>query len=594
MSGFSGIINLDGAPAEPHQLGNMIALAARHGNGDPIVRSDGCIALSVVPLGGTGYADPGQASLTLDGVHWITGDVRLDDRERLLERLAARGQPTHATESDLSLVLQAFGTWGKECVHYLEGDFAFVGWSVQSRSALCARSPFGIKPLYYSLHGKQLLFANDIGALRKTASVSEELNDSAIADFLAFGHNYDERTTTFRDIQRVPPGHCITLDASARPRFRRFEKAIPAKPIRYKRDEEYADHFQEVFGSAVADRARAPKASFELSGGLDSTSVAAQAMQLNAGTVEFALGLTTVYSDIDPNDREAWFAGKVAGKYGMSHVCIQAGKAEDLFAYCNTAEPYDWPFAATTLRFRKHAREHANRLLSGQGGDPLFEGSGNALLDSYRELPLPAFSLRLVQAAIRRRSVRGLGLRTLVDNLKEPQIPPRLPNWLNTDAVKAAGSLDRWQAAWQVTPVHGKTRLADHVLQQMNHPFWTHLFENYYHDLLFGIDCRHPFFDFRVLRFLLAIPQSQKEDKRLLRNAMAGALPGEILDRPKAVMMTDLVRESLHHVIPSDPEILRGISGLRWIEPDAYRSALQRYVDADTEGANMQLSLIHI
>ena len=111
------------------------------------------------------------------------------------------------------MILHAYATWREECVDHLRGDFAFALWDARERKLFCARDHFGIKPFFYSAIERQFLFSNTLNCLRAHPDVSDELNEAAIGDFLLFGLNCEIATTTFRDIQRLPPAHFMVVTA---------------------------------------------------------------------------------------------------------------------------------------------------------------------------------------------------------------------------------------------------------------------------------------------------------------------------------------------------------------------------------------------
>ena len=106
--------------------------------------------------------------------------------------------------------------------------------------------------------------------------MSSDLNDAAIGDFLLFGLNCDVATTTFRDIRRLPPSHCMTVSSEGL-RIQRYWSAPTEGRIRYQRTEDYVEHFQILMQAAVSDRMAADRTGILLSGGLDSGTVAATA-----------------------------------------------------------------------------------------------------------------------------------------------------------------------------------------------------------------------------------------------------------------------------------------------------------------------------
>ena len=141
------------------------------------------------------------------------------------------------------------------------------------------RDHLGVKPLYYTRIGESLIFSNTLNCVRLHPGVSDKLNELAIADFLLFEENRDAFTTCFADVGRLPPAHALTC-SDRTVRVDRYWTLPAHGKIRYRRPEEYADHLKELLRYAVADRLRTNCVGVFMSGGLDSSSVAAVARSL--------------------------------------------------------------------------------------------------------------------------------------------------------------------------------------------------------------------------------------------------------------------------------------------------------------------------
>jgi len=217
---------------------------------------------------------------SLDGQVWITADARVDDRENLVEKLASKGQEVVSAAPDAELILRAYYAWGEHCVEYLLGDFAFAIWDRHLRRVFCARDHLGIRPFYYFQSGKTFVFSNTLNCVRRHPDVSSKLSDLAVADFLLFALNQDSATTTFSDIQRVAPAHSLTVSKD-RCVSRRYWSMPIDEPVYYRRNSDYVDQFSELLRLAIRDRTRTPWMGVLMSGGLDSSALAATACQLS-------------------------------------------------------------------------------------------------------------------------------------------------------------------------------------------------------------------------------------------------------------------------------------------------------------------------
>jgi asparagine synthase (glutamine-hydrolysing) len=546
MSGFAGIIHLDKKPVDPTLVEKLARRTERHGGDAFSVHCDRNFGLGHSLLRTSKESANETQPFSLDGNVWITGDVRIDAREELIDELNKRGEKGHAAQPDIELVAHAYRAWGEECPHHLLGDFAFAAWDQRRQRLFCARDSFGIKPLYYARLGPLFVFSNDIASILDHPAFADELNESAIVDYLAFGYNLDEKTTCFAKVQRLPPSHVLTLRADSTPRFTRYTRLVFDQRIKYRQEEEYAEQFLDLFKQAVKDRLRTDTPAFELSGGMDSTSVAAIAAELNRDNPGFSgKAITTDSSKMDSLDEEANHARIVAERAGLDHDTVDAGLESDFYTFLDTAQPYAWPFAATTLRFARIVRQHGCVMLTGQGADPVLRGSGSTLLDAWRSLSPGRFLLRLAGNMIQSKTLRGHGLRPAFQREKPRISLPDLPGWLDQTALQRNGSIDRWKQLFYSPRRYPAGCQSELAYDELRMPFWSHLFESYYHDLLCGIDCRHPFLDIRLINYLFAIPPELKQNKRLLRQAMKDLLPDSVLSREKAVVLGDIVQIQL-------------------------------------------------
>ena len=249
---------------------------------------------------------------SLDGQVWITADARIDGRADLIKQLAARGCAVPKNSPDVELILHAYQVWGEDCLSHLLGDFAFAIWDGPRRRLLCARDHLGVKPFYYADTGRTLVFSNTLNCVRQHPDVSDRLNDLAIADFLLFDFNQDPATTSFADIRRLPPAHYLTWEDDGL-KVRRYWTLPKKGPVRYPRQRDYVEHFKELLGEAVSDRLRTDQVGMMMSGGLDSSLVAASAKRILAQkAAPFDLRAhTCVYDHLIP-DTERYYAGLTA------------------------------------------------------------------------------------------------------------------------------------------------------------------------------------------------------------------------------------------------------------------------------------------
>ncbi|MGC2706420.1 MAG: asparagine synthase-related protein, partial [Candidatus Acidiferrales bacterium] len=309
MSGIVGMYDRSGAPADRTLLQALAHFLSYCGPDAREIWSHGPVGLGHTMLRTTRESRVERQPASLSGRFWITADARIDCREELKSKLVEleSGKVPEPTGTDSDLILRSYAAWGSDCVQHLRGDFAFAIWDAERKLLFCARDHFGIKPLYYSELGELFFFSNVLDCVRQHPDVSEELNDAAIGDFLLFGLNCDAATTTFRDIRRLPPGHSMTVSSEGL-RIRRYWSAPTEGRIRYRRAEDYVEHFQILLQAAVSDRMAGDRTGILLSGGLDSGAIAATARELSRvqGGTDDLRAYTVVYESLFPVEEGAY------------------------------------------------------------------------------------------------------------------------------------------------------------------------------------------------------------------------------------------------------------------------------------------------
>ncbi len=549
MSGFAAAINLDGAPIADGLLDEMAAFLAFRGPDARQIHAalDGGLVHTLLAI--PGESDGDDQPFTLDGCRWIAGDIRLYARDALASAIAARDPRGCTSEApDIELLARAYAVWGEDCVMHLLGDFSFVVWDAPRRTLFAARDHLGVKPCFYARLGHSVIVSNTLDCIRIDPRVSRELHEPAVADFLLFGVNRDRRTTIFRDIQRLPPAHRITWSTEG-VRQTRYWTLPVEPPLHLARAGDYVDRFAAFLETAVRDRVRTRSVSVLLSGGLDSSTLTATAHRvLRAGSQPFFLqAITSVYDRLIPHhDRK--YADLVAAflqipiRYDVRDD--ETSMAEWQEVDVHTPEPVANPpgFVAGVASLKRLAPP-TRVLLYGEGPD-------DALRYEWRPY--------LAYLVSKRRP--GLLVRAAWQNLSmHPRLPlwssirqiagarrtrqrwtPTFPDWLNPDFVARCGCLERWAAAMQPAaasdhPIRPRAYDDMHAIQ------WQALFDDC--DMLAanaGAEYRHPFVDVRLLQYLLRLPATPWcRNKHVIRRAMAGSLPREVVWRKKSPLSRD-------------------------------------------------------
>ena len=505
--------------------------------------------------------DPDRQPTGLDeslGGCRIAGSIRLDARDDLR---AALGLADNSI-GDAMLCLHAWRRWGDGFVERLGGDFAFALWDDSRRRLLLVRDQLGIRSLFYARIGATWVVSDSLDWLAARPSLDRRLDETWIGDFLATGHSLDPWRTIYAAVKRLPPGHCAALTRDGET-VRRYWQLTVNEPLFLRDGRAYGERLRALTKTAIRDRAPAGRLGISMSGGLDSTTLAALSVEAlgDAGRVTARCAhFETLMADDEPR-----FAGLVAESLGIALGFDKADAAYDpqwRERGIRTAEP-------TPAIVNAHREQALARSMAAEASVWFFgEGPDNALVferEAYLGWLLRTGRWVRAASALCRYVGLKLGEREQRQQPSLSSLPAssEFPAWLRPDFIERAGLRERLQA-FQSPPPH------DHpwhprALGSFGTPAWQSLLANLEADRAHGLDWRHPYLDLRVLQFLLSVPPVPWARRKLvLREAMRGRLPAEVLARRK----TPLAANTLH----------RAVSGVD-LPPLAASAALEPWLD---------------
>jgi asparagine synthase (glutamine-hydrolysing) len=528
----------------------MCNVITHRGPDDEGFHIEGGLAIGMRRLSIIDVASGRQPISNEDGTVWIVFNGEIYNFAGLRAELIARGH-IFQTRTDTETIVHLYEDEGERCVERLRGMFAFAIFDRREQKLFIARDRVGKKPLHYTVVGDTLVFGSEIKSLLQHPEVEREPNLEAISDYLSFGYVPDP-ATAFRGIDKLPPGHTLTFrdgDVSLR-RYWDFEYGRaarePARPESY-----YVERLRELIAESVRLRlvSDVPLGAF-LSGGIDSSAVVAvMAREIDQPVKTFSIGFSEASFD------ELHYA-RIAARHFKSehHEFVVTPEV------CRLVEEIVWfhdePFADMSCVpgyvVAKMAREFVKVALSGDGGDEVFAGYDRYAVDRGRErfeliprfirhrgmvplsraLPQSAYGKNfLFQIALdgdaryieylsffnedAKRELLSSGLRRAAAGrasasafqkiYAEPDTPERLERLLYLDS---------------------KTYLPGDILTKVDRMSMAH-----------SIETRAPLLDHKLIEFVETIPASLKlrgaTSKYILKRAVAGLVPDEIIRRPK-------------------------------------------------------------
>ena len=550
MSAICGILNLDGAPVDPDVLCRMAEAAAYRGPDGIRYWIDGPVGLAHLALNSTPESLRETQPLIADGGALVlVADARVDNRLELIRDLGDVLREKDPTDADL--ILATYRKWGVECPVRIIGDFAFALWDGRLRRLLCARDALGIKTVHHTRIGNVFCVASEAKQILQHPAVPSRLDEVAVADFLT-NNCYDEVRTMFLDVHKLPPAHRL-LAGPERISLERFWDIDPGARTTYRDDRDYVDHFMSLFQRAVEDRLRtaSPTIGILMSGGMDSTSVAAVARQhtMQRGFPKL-VAYTWAYQQLESCD-ERQYSGAVAEKLAIEIEYVDAERFLATDVLLESPPDLESPFTAEESRLRhvlNLLKERGGRvLLTGHGGDSMVQGSGYVYTDRFCRGDLGALTDLHRHARVRGESF----LRLLYLAIVRPLLPSRpmlalgrhtgrararmIPRWLSDDFVRRTGIVARLQDSRQPRGFRERARRSRceqvTALQSVGRAvYWLER-----QAAMGRIDVRHPFLDRRLAEYVVSIPPEQfirpGIGKVLLRRALFGMLPAAVLER---------------------------------------------------------------
>ena len=601
MSGIVAIFRFDGAPVDSGAVAAMTeAIGYRGPDGIAPWDGDGAAVVHLMLRTTAESLEEAQPLANEDASLVLVMDGWLANYDELRADLLARGAVLR-TRSDAELVLRAFEAWGEDCPRHIDGEYAFVVWDARRREALCVKDHAGMRPLHYHWDGRRLLVASDLAGVLAAGDFEPRPNPGMVVEHLA-NIWYSRNETLWEGVTRLLPAHTMRVGESG-PRLRRYWLPSPGAAIRYRDERDYQAHYREMLADVVrrASRTHLPLAC-DVSGGLDSSAIFAQAHRLQAeGRLRAPAlkGYTYDFGpDADPQVDELAYARAVARHLGVELREVAPFMPElDWFASRAKADrdmaPY--PNAAMAVNIGRALIADGCRVdLNGEGGDEFLaaypfnyaehiaERDWRSLGESWRE-DSAAFGSRRALAMVYRYGVGPLlpaGLRKLRRSATRP-LQSNHPGVMVLIDELAALLERRHKAAMRPSPFADLSPLARSVMSLVESGYTTYL-----HDFMarnsarLGYEPRSPMFDRKFIEFACAVPARQlrrgRRQKHLHVRSMAGILPDVVLDRttkalgnlPFAVQLDKLGEGVLTPLLQC---------GINWIDPDGLRELYRRY-----------------
>jgi asparagine synthase (glutamine-hydrolysing) len=489
-----------------------------------------------------------QPAFNEDGTIGVVLNGEIYNYRELRAGLARRGHQFRSN-SDTEVLPHLYEEYGNGFVSLLRGMFAIAIWDDRNKSLLLARDRAGEKPLFYAQATSGLVFASELKAVLVHPKARREIDAASLGLYLSLQY-VPGPTTILQGINKLPPGHLLVW-SRGRCAISQYWEIAESTPAHFRSWQGAVDELKSILHESVAAQsyAEVPVGAL-LSGGIDSAGIVAllSRQQLDAPLRTFTVGFEN--QGFDERER----ARVVAHALGTRHteLVVEAPDFEDLTRMVwHLDEPVADQAAIPTYLIARVASQHVKVVLTGEGADELFGGYPRyrwfrraARLDG-----LPKW-LRTAAAVSARHAASPLGFGNKADLLLAPRTAlerhlawigifgdAEINDLLVPDVAEVARhqALERFAslvegagesgAIEKVMYLDFKTWLVDDILTKADRM-----------SMAWSIEARAPYLDRRVVEFATSLPPDVRlrgKGKALLRAALAGMLPQEVLDRGK-------------------------------------------------------------
>ncbi len=532
MCGITGWVNFTDSIEKEHEIiKKMTRTLEKRGPDDENVWLQKHVAfghrrLAVVDLeGGKQPMTRGESGNT----YTISYNGELYNTEDIRKELLSRGH-TFSSHSDTEVLLKAYMEWEEECLSHLNGIFAFAIWDEKKEKLFIARDRLGVKPLFFKRDEGALYFGSELKAILAHPKVKAELDYTGLAEVLGLGPSRTPGNGVFIDVEELRPAHGLTFSKEGLHVWRYWNVESKKHVDSF---EETVEKVRFLLSDAITRQlvSDVPLSTF-LSGGVDSSAITAFAAEAfkkegkgNLHTYSIDYEENDRYftkSDFQPNADSKWIQMMADTFQTEHHYCVIDNHT--LYEYLEEATiAKDLPGMAdvdsSLLWFCQQIKKDFVVSLSGECADEIFGGYPWF----YRE-----------------------------DDLRSPHFP-----WMRSIDLREALLKDTWRDKLQIKQ-YVQDRYQETVTEtpklEGESPLEEKRRQLFYLNMLWfmttlldrkdrmsmrtGLEVRVPFADHRLVEYVWNIPWEMKHyqgrEKGLLRQALQGALPKEVLYRKKS------------------------------------------------------------
>jgi asparagine synthase (glutamine-hydrolysing) len=403
MCGISGIITSRHKEVEKQQIERITDIVSHRGPDGFGYFLEKNLALGHRRLAIIDLSEDGYQPMHFGDKYVITFNGEIYNYIELKEELLKLGY-VFKSKSDTEVILAAYDKWGTLCVNKFNGMWAFAIYDRVNQTVFCSRDRFGVKPFYYAQIDDQFVFGSEIKQLLELKG-KRVVNKKTLVDYLILGMEDHVEQTFFEGIFKLLPSYNLTYDLQSNTyKTHRYYSIFVDSSIQTMSEKESIELYRRELQRSIMYRLRSDvKVATCLSGGLDSSSIAALASELYSKSSGNRFSAITAKS-VDKETDETGYAGKVVKKSNLDWHVVEPG-ADDFFTIIDEVikvqeEPFGGPSIIMQYFVFKKAKEIKSPvMLDGQGGDETLLGYERYYPAYLLSLPWPRRILEFLKSS---------------------------------------------------------------------------------------------------------------------------------------------------------------------------------------------------
>ncbi len=491
-----------------------------------------------------------------DKTIWITYNGEIYNYKDIKKQLEFKGHKFRSN-TDSEVIIHAYEEFGEKCLKLFNGMFAFCVYDSNKKRLFLARDRLGIKPLYYYLDKKKLVFASEIKSILEYPKIDKSIEKIAVYEYISLRYTLSEKTL-LSNVKKILPGTYMIISEKKIIKKRYWSLSTQKKRISFSSAKK---KFNFILDSSIKKRMISDVAiGAFLSGGLDSSAIVAFLSKYNKKVKTF----TIAFSEGNKYD-ERKYANLIVKKFKTDHH----ESILNIKDYTNTIKKLIWhrdgplevPNEIAIYFMSKELKKYFTVVLSGEGADELF--AGYPKYDRYKLYYILNKLLRFLPNKIVLRSIKLISKKTgrghtfsrVIENLLNNKSSEFFYHLYFNDDITLRLLTNKMKHIIKESPIKKDFLNSFKKLNQMKviDRLLYYDAKNHLVSLLMRIDKmtmaasvegRVPFLDHEVFEFITQMPYNYKKryrtNKYLLKESLKGIIPKKIINRKKVGFRTPI------------------------------------------------------